>query len=78
MKRTVVLAALLLGYATFLFARPFSVPCPIDGQPMHWDGNQQGTGSRASCEYEHDAYVQNPGGLGSHKVQHTTWVSCSD
>jgi hypothetical protein len=78
MKRTVLLIALLLGFATWLFARPFTVPCPIDGQPMQWTGQQQGTINHESCEYAHDAWVQDPGELTPHKVKHTTWVSCSD
>ncbi len=77
MKRAVLIAALLLGFAAWLFARPFSVPCPIDGQAMRWSGNSQGSLNQQSCEYEHDAWVKDPGELVAHKVRHTTWVSCS-
>ena len=61
MKRTVLIAALLLGFAIYLFGRPFSVPCPIDGEAMHWTGQQQGAGSQQSCEYAHDAWSRTLG-----------------
>lgn len=71
MKKVIILSAISIA-ATLLYAqqRRQHVPCPIDGQQMDWDGNQQGTGRNSSCEFSHIAFVD------GQRTTHKAWASC--
>jgi hypothetical protein len=76
-KRTLLIVALVASFATWLYARPFSVPCPYDGQAMYFTGRMQSIGyNQESCEYGHNAQVRDADGRGYHQVLHSTWIAC--
>ena len=78
MKRIVVITSAFLAIATILFAqqqqyRREHMICPIEGARMDWTGNQQGTGSNASCEFSHVAYTAD-----HQRADHKAWASCTE
>jgi len=65
-----VCVALALG-SLALWAYPFSIKCPIDGEDMYFT-HQVGYGRDAVCWYAHN-YND-----GTHTVKHEAYVPCPD
>lgn len=69
-KALIVLVAILaLASAVKLWARPFTIKCPYDGDSMMFD-HQVGIGRDAYCWYSHTAYEN------GRSVKHQAYVSC--
>ncbi len=68
-----LIPAILLFASLALWARPFTIKCPIDGEPMSFD-HQVGFGDGAVCWYSH--YGTDPETGTSSK--HQAYISCDE
>lgn len=72
-----VLAAItaLASLATALWARPFTINCPYDGESMTFD-HQVGFGPSAVCWYKHTTL--DASSYPAHRVTHEAYVACGE
>jgi hypothetical protein len=69
----VAIAFVFLALASALWARPYTITCPYDGDSMYFD-HQVGFGDQAVCWYSHRHYDTDAGGM----VKHKAYVSCNE
>lgn len=67
-----VFAILALASAIKLWARPFTITCPYDGDSMMFD-HQVGFGDRAVCWYSHEHLDTT---YPFQRVKHSAYVPC--
>lgn len=70
-KRVVVIGALIALASIPLWAHPFNIKCPYDGDYMSFD-HQVGYGRDAYCWYSHTHFD------GGKSVKHEAYISCDD
>jgi len=76
MKTAVMILLLcLVGLAALTWAgsHPYSIKCPVDGNPMAYD-HQVGYGRDAVCWYSH----RNCDGYPIHCEKHEAYIPCGD
>lgn len=72
MKKMLFVIAILAALASAVWAMPFSITCPYDGESMSYD-HQVGFGQNAVCWYSHMHWDSQARAM----VKHKAYVSCN-